>query len=344
MGAITDRDLRNQITGNKIGRFYLLYGDESYQKGLYLKKLTEQVLSGSDESWNKSYTTGKNFSLRWFEEETSRLPVFSHRRVVVVEDFTSYGEEGIYDKMEEIISSSGDSTVFIFYQHLETLDIKKNKGHKAFVGFADKMGFSVNFSLKDDRWLRDYLQSELKKRGLTVSPAVADKIVRNSSGEMYFLLCEADKLKAYVGTGEVTEEIADKVCAKSVEASKYDLAKYIANRNAVAAIHEIDNLLFMGVDASGVLSGISSLFFDMYIVSSAGLAGKNKADILSDFKGYKNRDFVIDNATRYLKNYDRAQTEKALRLIIDAEDILHGGSKIDKKLLLEKTAVEIMKV
>ena len=343
MGLISDRDFYNQIKGGSYGKLYLLYGEEAYQKGLYRERLVNRIVPDEFKTFNLTKISGKGFSAKVLADEIERLPVFSDKRVTEITDLKpSQLSESAFKELEELFSDIPESSVIVFYQQTEELSPKERKTDKKFIELINKYGFTVDFSLKDEAWLTKYLISALSKEKIDIENSAARWVVENSSGEITFINNEINKLISYNKNGKITQKDVEEVCSKSVDASRYDLAKFVVAKNVEKALKELDNLLFMKVKPMQILTAISSSFFDMYIVLAADTAKKTDKDIIADFAGYKNRGFVLSNARRSLSRYSRKEIESALSLISHAEEELKGG-KSEDRLILEKLIVRIIK-
>lgn len=343
MGQIADKDFYNQIKGGTYGRLYLLYGEESYQKALYRERLINRAVSDDAKTFNLTKIQGKDFTVKELAAEMERLPVFSEKRVTEIVDIVpSKLSESAFKEMDELLSDIPETTVVVFYQQTEELSQKERKSDKKFIELINKYGFSVDFSLKDDNWLTKYVISSLAKEKIEIDYTAAAELVANSSGEIAFLNGEIEKLIAYPKDGKITSEIIKEVSTKSVEASRYDFAKFVVAKDPRKALHELDNLLFMKVKPMQILTALSSSFYDMYIVLSADIAKKSEKDIIDDFPGYKNRSFVLRNAKKALSDYSKKEIEKSLQLISFAEEELKGG-KMEERIVLEKLVVRLMK-
>ena len=342
MAAISDKDFFNQIKNGSFGNLYLVYGEENYQKSLYMKKFRDRV-AGGNETFNRSVIKGQDFNLRILSEELMRLPVFSEKRIVeVIDPIASKIGDKDFKELDALLCDIPETTVLVFFYQTEELLTKEKNSDKKLFSAVGKHGFTVEFSLKDEAWLIKYVISELGKEKIEIDYHVAEYIVKNSNGEIAFVKNEIEKLSHYATDSKVTLETAETVCAKSVDASRYDLAKYITERNAAAALSEIDRLFFMRVKPTVILSAIYSAFFDIYLVMSASVTKKGNSDILADFRSYKNREFVLNKARRSSSFYDKKDVESILSMIITAESELKGG-KTGAKLIIEELAVKIMR-
>lgn len=341
MSAITDKDFLNQIKSGNLGRVYLVYGEENYQKNLYMTRLRERV-AGTNPTFNRSVISGQEFNLKRFSSEVERLPVFAPTRLVEIQNpIAGKISEKDFEELGEMLSDIPDSTVVVFFYQTEALNIKEKNSDKKLLNLLNKKGLSVNFSLKDEGWLIKYLTAELRENNLEIDYETAKGIVLNSNGEIAFLRNEIQKLINFQSEGKISKETAELVCSKSIEASRYDLARFIVERKPAAALEEIDNLFFMRVKPTVILSAIYSAFFDMYLVLSASVEKKTEADIIADFKGYKGREFVLSKARRNGGSYDKKTLEEILMMIISTESALKG-SRVKHRLIIEELAVKIM--
>ena len=340
MSVITDKDFFNQIKNGTYGNLYLVYGQENYQKSLYMKRFQKRVI-GDNETFNRSVIMGSDFSVKRLSEEIDMLPVFAEKRfVLVIDPIASKLGEKAFGELSEVLSDIPETAVVVFYYQTEELCVKEKASDKKLYTLLNKQGTVVDFSLKDEAWLIKYVISELQKASIEIDYKAAEYVVKNSNGEIGFVNNEIEKIRHY-SDGKFSENDAKEVCAKSTSASRYDLASFVVTKNRAQVLKELDRLMFMKVKPTVILSAIYSAFYDIYLVLCASVSKKNNADILSDFKGYKNREFVINKARRNSALYDKKTVEKILKMIIEAESDLKG-SRVKPKLVIEELCVKIM--
>ena len=340
MSVITDKDFFNQIKNGTYGNLYLVYGQENYQKSLYMKRFRKRVI-GDNETFNRSIVQGAELSVKRLSDEIDMLPVFSEKRFVeIIDPMASKLNDKALEELSLLLSDIPETTVVVFYYKTEELNVKEKASDKKLYTLLNKKGTVVEFSLKDENWLIKYVISELQKSSVDCDYKAAEYVVKNSNGEIGFVNNEIEKIKHY-SSGSFSEADAKEICAKSVDASRYDLAAYIVAKNKRLVMEDLDRLMFMKVKPTVILGAIYSAFYDIYLVLCASVSKKNNADILADFKGYKNREFVINKARRNSSLYDKKTIEKILMMIIEAESDLKG-SRVKPRLILEELAVKIM--
>jgi DNA polymerase-3 subunit delta len=340
VSVITDKDFFNQIKNGTYGNLYLVYGQENYQKSLYMKRFQKRVI-GENETFNHSVIPGAEFSVKRLSDEIDMLPVFAEKRFVeIIDPVASKLNDKSLEELSGILSDIPETAVVVFYYQTENLSVKEKASDKKLYTLLSKIGTVVDFSLKDENWLIKYVVSELQKASVDCDYKAAEYVVKNSNGEIGFINNEIEKIRHF-SSGSFSEADAKEICAKSTSASRYDLASYIVMKNRRLVMEEIDRLIFMKVKPTVILSAIYSAFYDIYLVLCASVSKKNNADILSDFKGYKNREFVLNKARKNSASYDKKSVEKILMMIIEAESALKG-SRVKPKLILEELSVKIM--
>ena len=217
----------------------------------------------------------------------------------------------------------------------------KSKRVKSLVFAVTKAGgdvVSLNHKTVDElvRWLT----ASAKKQGLTLSPNNARYITEICSTDINFLTTELTKLCVYTKTGEITKEIIDKVCVKSVEASVFDLAEKVIFGDTAGAMKLLDELYYMNIDSQPIFYNIASAFVDMYRAYHAKKEGKNLDELAEQFVMGK-RAFLLRKAAGNLRKFDLGKLELSFDAIIKTEKELKSYSGFDRAAV-EKLVVRLI--
>ncbi len=340
MAILYEEKLKEEIKAKTVSGKYILFGNDSYLKDLYLNKLISSVCE-KDDVFNFCKFTN-DCDLQEVYDAFMQLPMMSDKKCVLLSDFdyTHAGKSDL-DKLNEILSTENEDTVFIMVFNAFEVDFKKDNKFKKLVSSAEKANgkaFLLNHRTAND--LCKMLVAGAGKRKVKLEMNAARYLVETAGEDILILQNELNKLCFFLNnSGEITKDVIDKVCIKSVEASVYNITKDIFSLNADGALKTVDDLLFMRLDPIVILYTIAGTFTDMYRVYCGKGCGKNLNEIAEIF-GYKNRAFVLEKAAGNLNRMDEKRFSLCFKALISADKGLKSGA--NPRVAIEQLIVRLI--
>lgn len=334
---LNEKTLKDSLGQGALLPVYLVCGDDIYLKKQALDRIISATVSPDDDMNLVKYNFG--VSLQEVYDELNGFPVMSDKKCVVLSEFDiEKSAQSEVDSLLEIVSDPNDTSVFVLYFGNSELDLKKSKRVKSLVSAVQKAGGEVvclNHKSADE--LARWLCSSAKKRGLALSLQNATYITEICSTDIEFLSNELTKLCAFTKTGEITREIIDSVCVKSVEASVFELSNKIILGDTAGAMKLLDELYYMNVDSTPIFFNIASAYVNMYRAYQGKSQGANLAALAEQFN-MGNKAFLLTKAAGNLKKFSLEKLELSLDAIINTEKQLKSYS------LNERNAIEALVV
>ena len=309
-----ESDIGSHIKKEPLCRVYYIYGEEAYLKDLCVRRLLRRAVTKGQEAFNFHRFSGKGLSMDALEQAVTTLPFLSEKNCVLVE-------------------------VLIFSMMNVEGGPKKSAKHKAIVDLAAKNGCVCCFEKRKSGDLARFVRERIQSRGCEISPQNAALLVERVGEDMTTLATEVRKLTAYQQKGEITRQIIEKLTAKQLEASVFDLSRAIVTNNvpnAIEILHELFDLKEEPVNICGVLS---MAFVDLYRAKVAVVNRKSQKDILEKFD-YKGRDFRVRNALRDSDRFSKAVLYQILQILSRTDEKLKSA-KGDRNIMLEQAVMEI---
>ena len=104
--------INEDIKSGQYKKVYLLYGEESFLKQSYKKKLKEAV--AGDDTMNYNYFEGKGLDVNELISLSDTMPFFSDKRLIIIEDsgFFKTSSEALADYLPMI----PDTTCIVFVE------------------------------------------------------------------------------------------------------------------------------------------------------------------------------------------------------------------------------------
>ena len=333
-------DIGSHIKKEPLCRVYYIYGEEAYLKDLCVRRLLRRAVTKGQEAFNFHRFSGKGLSMDALEQAVTTLPFLSEKNCVLVEDVElDKLAKPDMDRLKAILSDLPPDTVLIFSMMNVEGGPKKSAKHKTIVDLAAKNGCVCCFEKRKSGDLARFVRERVQSRGCEISPQNAALLVERVGEDMTTLATEVRKLTAYQQKGEITRQIIEKLTAKQLEASVFDLSRAIvANNvpNAIEILHELFDLKEEPVNICGVLS---MAFVDLYRAKVAVVNRKSQKDILEKFD-YKGRDFRVRNALRDSDRFSKAVLYQILQILSRTDEKLKSA-KGDRNIMLEQAVMEI---
>ena len=323
------KELKEHIKSKMFSKCYLLYGDESFLKKTYEKRIKNAIIPEEAEAMNYNYLEGKGVEVSKVIDYAETLPFLNDKRLVFIKDSGLFqsGKNNDSEKLSEFIESIPESTCIVFSE--DSVD-KRGKLYKA----VNKYGYAVEFKTPQEKELVNWIARDLNKNGIKVSSSVAVYFIRTVGADMEAISSELEKLAAYKEfNGQLTNEDVDAVCIKSLETKIFDLVGAIGNKKPEVALTIYNNLIMLKESPLMVLAMISRqlrLILQCKSLSSEGKTNGEIAQILGI------RDFVVRECLIQGKNFNEAMLKNAIANCLETDINIKTG-KVN-----QETGVELL--
>lgn len=341
MPEITFADLKKQISKSDFAKMYFIYGEEKYLVGYYAKKLIVKAGGDKFKDFNLQLFDGSETGVDKISEAVSALPFMAERKCVAVSDLDfEKARPSEAAKWHELLSNLSDSTVLVVYLPTVDINIKKSKSWKKFISMAEKAGNILCCGKAADAQLEKMLMSGAEKRGCTLTKQNASRIISFCGGDMYTLQNELEKLCAFTGSGDITQEKISGITVKNLEARVFDLSKAILAREYDKAYKILDMLFFQNEEPVSVLAVLSSAYIDMYRVKVMVQSGFKASDAAKHFD-YARKEFRISSAERSARQFSLKMLRQSLYAILEA-DMTLKGARGDRRTVMEELIAKLL--
>ncbi len=340
MPVVSEQVLKANIKNKNILNTYLIFGEDTYLKKLYVDKIIDSTVDKSDEFNFIRFES--DCDLQQVYDAKEQYPMMAEKKCVVLTDydFEACGKAD-FEKLTQLLSEPADTTVFILWCNNFSVDEKRSDRLKKLITATEQgggMAVSLNHRTRED--LVRVLCEGAKKRGTEFLQGVASYLIESCSEDINVLLSELEKLCAYVNGAPISKETVDLICVKSVDASVYNLVGEIISLNTANALKLLDSLYDMRVEPMIILHTVSSNFIDIYRALSGMQSGVSIGALAADF-GYGNRKFVLEKASRQASKFTNEKMRLCLNELVDADRRLKSFSA-DDRVVLEELIIRLI--
>ncbi len=336
MPLLNEQSLKEKLRDNPVG-VYLIYGEESYLKKIYIDKIISKTVDDAFADFNFHTFDGKECTLSEVYESAEAVPMMAESKCVLVKDFPldTLDDNG-FEQLERVISENPDDCALIFsFIAYEPKGAKWNKAVKLF----EKYGFAVKLDRKTAVELIKMLESGAKKRGKPFAKGAASYLISCVGSDLNTLLNETEKVCAYAQGEEVTKGDIDSVCIKSLDAKVFDMIKDLIAGRFDSAFRKLSLLFEQREDEFQILGALIAQYSDIYRAKSAVKSGA-RAEEVAKYYNYAGKEFRLANAARNSSSLSFADIGECIDILSQADTTLKS-SALDKRLVLEQTIVKL---
>ncbi|MBR2527446.1 MAG: DNA polymerase III subunit delta [Blautia sp.] len=242
------KHILEDIKKQAFARTYLLYGEESYLRQEYVKRLVDAMVSEGD-TMNYSRLVGDKVTAAEVIDLSETFPFLAEKRVILLEDtvfFKKANEET--QLLADYLGKIPEHVVLIFNE--KTAD-KRTRLYKA----LSKSGRVAEFArLKPER-LQQWVVEYLKHAGRTIGQSQAQTILLQTGDDMGTLRQEMEKLIAYTeGRDVITAEDITDITTVSYKDKVFELFRVMVKGEQKKALQMYYELLSLKISAMMTLS------------------------------------------------------------------------------------------
>ncbi len=278
------KKLKQAIAAGNPGQLYFLYGEESYLREYYFRKLRDLLLSGGMGTFNLHELNAKDMSPRLLEEAVDCLPMMAERTLILIQDYDIF-KAPADDRPEyvRIFSQLPDYCCVVFYYDLVEY---KPDGRKKLAETIRKYGSEVCFARQSQNDLVDWIIRRFRALGKDIDRRTATELIFHSGDLMTNLLGEIEKVAAYASHRRITSADIEAVAIPQVDAVVFRMTDAIGERNFDRACKVLGDLIQMKESPVALLVVLSRNLRQFYSARLA-LEARKGPEYLADLWGIK---------------------------------------------------------
>lgn len=345
---ISEVDLKSTIAHGRLKPVYLLVGNDPYLTKRYANMIAKKTVPENDDL--NLFILPEDSGVQEIYDSLFQLSFTGERICVLSSNFDFEGcPIAKFKQLQEIVENAPDRNVLVLYYDVLQINTKKSDRFKKLAKSVEAGGGVVcELNHKNENELVKMLCDGAAKRRTILDAPTAKYMVSVCSNDLNILINELEKLSYFVGNdGKITKEIIDKVCVRTVEASVYDMSRYILAGRAEQAFYLLDQLLSQGISPAEIHSLIVSAYVDIFRVKAAIDAGKRADTIAAEFGYSPARTFVLNNAARDGSRLTNQQIDRILKVLLESDSAAKNDVKISgsgAKIALETLVTKIMRI
>lgn len=338
---IEEHDLKATVSRGSIKPVYLLVGNDPYLTKHYANLIAKKSVPQNPDF--NLFTMQENCSLQDIYDRYFQFSFTGERICVLASNFDFEGcPISTFKELQALVESPHDCNILVLYYDVLSINTKKSDRFKKLMKSVESGGGVVcELNHKTETELAKLLCSSAAKRLRKLEPAVAKYMITVCGTDLNILINEIEKLCSFTEENAVIEkETVDLICVKTIEASVYDISRFLLQGKPEKVYHSLNNLLAEGVLPTEIHALIASAYVDIFRVKAAVDAGKKPESIAADFGYPTQRAFVLSNAARDGRYLTQKQISSILNEIFKSDAVVKNKTKISGNS--GATALEIL--
>ena len=271
-------ELKKDIRENTPKSLYLFYGEETYLRDLYTKKLIDLIDDAGFEEINKIVVDDGKNELANLPEYLEGFPMMTDKRIVCIKD------SGIFKKSDDktkkyftdFFENLSDVTIVVFVD--EVID-KRNALYKA----LSKHGSAVEFTPLSETDTIAWIVREASAKKLRISQQNAEYMLSICDNTLGSIENELNKLAGYC-TDEILQSDIERLVSKSLQVKVFELCDYMMANNADKAVNLLTELKTVKESAFKILYILFGTFDKMLHARLMSESGLPNSDIAAAIK------------------------------------------------------------
>lgn len=315
--------INEDIKSGQYKTVYLLFGEESFLKQSYKKKLKEAI--AGDDTMNYNYFEGKGLDVNELISLADTMPFFSDRRLIVVEDSGFFKTSA--DALTDYLPSVPDTTCIVFVE--DAVD-KRNRLFKK----VKELGHVAEMKRQDSAQLARWAGTILAQNGRKITNATMNLFLERTGDDMENIRMELEKLISYtMGADVVTSEDVEAVTTVQVTNKIFDMVNAIVTRKTRLAMDLYEDLLTLKEPPMRILFLIARQFNQLLLVKELTAKGTDRGTIASKLKIPP---FVAGKVSAQAGAFTKEQILNCVTGCVEAEEAVKTGR------LNDRMAVELL--
>lgn len=301
---------------------YLLYGEESYLKRSYKKRLI-QALNPEGDTINFHSFEGKGINTKEVIDIAETMPFFSDFRLILMEN-TGFFKSSC-DDLADYVKDIPESTVLLFVE--EEID-KRNRLYKA----VKSKGYVCEMARQTDAKLIAWLLGMMGKEGKRIREEDMKFFLSRTGNDMENIYQEWLKLDAYTAGRDVIERTdIEAICSVQITGKIFDMIHAISERKQKKALEYYYDLLTLKEPPMRILYLMSREYNLLLQVKELAGGGKPSAEIA---KRTKLPGFLIGKYTAQAKQFTADALKRTIEECVETEEAVKTG-RLDDRLGVE---------
>ena len=342
MAILKESDFKKHISSKQYSNLYFIDGEEKMLVTTYTDILTKKLMGENPPEFNY-HVFDNDSDISDGCVACDVVPFMSDKNCVKISDLDLENKAITdVDAIAEIAKNLPDTTVLILSMPTLAPPQKATKKYKKIRDIFEKNGVVADLQKRSELSLEKTVCKWANECGSKISPILASKLIGICTNDLRVLRSEVEKLSAFAGEQEITDEMIELLVAKNLQAKIYDLFDYVIALNFDKAMQTIDVLFYQREEPVSIVIALSTAYVDTYrarVALESGVPVKIMADELS----YKNRAWVLDKMSKQSRRISTVALRESISELLDLNERLVSVT-VNPRVELEKLISKLIMI
>ena len=317
-------ELRKELNKGQQYPFYLLYGEEEYERELTAEWLIDKLRPEAAD-FNVDIFRGDELITEDFVRIYQSYPMMATWRLAIIKACEKLPQGTVKD-LAEIIEKPVETTKLIAIG--DKLDMRRG-----FYQILSRQGRAVEFRVPYDNQMPQWINNCAKRLGLLVDPDAIDLLNRYIGNNLREIAGELEKLSIYVGEGKKIDRSAvEEVVGISRNASIFELTDYIGQRNHVRSLDLLHSFLDQGEEPTRAVAMIGR-HFQLLLKTQQFMQEAVPREQIARNLGVA--PFFLDSYLQQAQSYIRQRLWYGLGAVVEAEAQLKSKGRKQHRTIMD---------
>lgn len=334
MAILKESDLKKHLSSKQYSNLYFIDGEEKMLVAMYTDALVKKLMGDTPPQFNY-HVFDSDCDVSDVSVACDVMPFMSDKNCVRISDFDFESQNAdTIDSICTIIKNIPDTTTLIFSMPTLQPPSKPTKKYKKIRDLIEKNGVVADISKRSELSLEKTLCKWANECNSKLSPLMASKLINTCSNDLRVLHSEIEKLCAFAGENEITEQMIEQLVAKNLQAKIYDLFDYVITGNFDKAMNTVDVLFYQREEPVAIVIALGNAYVDMY---RARIASENAVPmkVFADELSYKNRAWVLEKMARQSRNITTVALRRSVDKILELNEKM-VSTTVNHRVEIEK--------
>ncbi|MFC1928196.1 DNA polymerase III subunit delta [Chloroflexota bacterium] len=327
---------------------YILSGQDDFSLARSLEEIKGDIGDQAILAVSTTTLDGQQVTLDQLKTVCETMPFLARRRLVIIKELLGRFEpkgksrhqkkatpvtnqQNEYKSLSTCIANIPDSTILVL------IESRVSNGNPLFKKLSDKAVVKT-FPLLRDAQLRQWIQSQAKEEGGSISPQAVNLLTKLVGSNLWIMASEINKLILFTSGRRIEEEDVKIVVSDTQQASVFAMVDAILKFKAEPAGQLLQRLLRTGAAPTYILA-ILSRQVEM-IVRARELRNQRKPMIEIQNKLGLTAEFALRKTLEQASRYSLPQLKEVYHHLLEADLSIKTG-KYDAELALNILVTEL---
>jgi DNA polymerase-3 subunit delta len=232
MSQAASRSLQSIIKSRQFDPAYYIHGEDEYQKEAAVRQIADAAIDPAGRQFNFEVRRAAELDAESLDVLLSTMPMFSERRVVVVQDPAALKKQA-RSVLERYLDSPAPDTSVLLVAAAGKVD-------RALLEKSTELKFDT---LSPARALKFIAHHAREQHDASITPAAAELLLSVVGSDLHELTTEIDKLASYAAGREIDEIIVGEIIGVRHGETLGDFMDALVDRDAARALGMLPQLL-----------------------------------------------------------------------------------------------------